>query len=270
VAQKNATERFLGYIGRWVISFLEGLTDLIYLGAAVLKHLFINPFRGRKLRLPRLFEELDEIGVRSIVVILVTSFSIGLIIVFVLAGQLKPLGAETTVPAFVTLVITRELAPLLTGLVLAGRVGASITAKLGTQKINEEILALEVMAIDPVEYLVAPRVLAAAIMLPCLTVIADATGLAGGFVVGTFGLGIDISRYWANTVHALAKSDIFVGLLKAFAFGIIISMIGTYRGVTVEGGAREVGRATMLSVMTSTLLIIVADAVITGVFYAIG
>lgn len=270
MAENSATVRFLGYIGRWVIVFLEGLTDLIYLGAAVFRHLFINPFRGQNSRLPRLFEELNEIGVRSVIIILVTNFSIGLIIVFVLAGQLQPLGAETSVPTFVTLVITRELAPLLTGLVLAGRVGASITAKLGTQKVNEEILALEVMAIDPVGYMVAPRVLAAAIMLPCLTIIADATGLFGGFVVGTFGLGIDISRYWVNTVHALAKSDIFIGLLKAFTFGIIISVIGTYRGITVEGGAQEVGRATMLSVMTSTLLIIVADAVITGVFYAVG
>lgn len=261
--------QLMGYTGRWVIRLLESLTDLVYLFGLVLKHFFLDPFRGGKIRWNRAIEEFDDIGVKSLGIILVMSFSIGLILVFILARQLQPFGAETAVPAFVTLVLTRELAPLLTGMVMAGRVGASITAKLGTQKVNEEILALEIMAIDPVEYLVAPRVIAAMVMLPCLTVIADAVGLFGGFVVGTFGLGIDADRYWVNTVHALSKPEIFEGLLKSFVFGIIISMIGCYQGITVEGGSEEVGKATMVSVMTSTLLIIMADAVITGVFYAV-
>lgn len=268
VLADNVFKRFLVYTGRWIIGFLEGLTDIVYLSGMVLRNVFILPFQGQPLRWEKIFQDLDEIGVKSLSIILITSFSIGMILVFVLARQLQPLGAETSVPAFVTLVLTRELAPLLSGIVLAGRVGASITAKMGTQKVNEEILALEIMAIDPVGYLVTPKVVAAVIMLPCLTVIADAVGLFGGFVVGTFGLGIDMSRYWLNTVHALSKSDIFVGLLKSLIFGIIISMIGTYEGITVEGGAQEVGRATMMSVMTSTIMIIVADAIVTGVFYA--
>ncbi len=261
-------EGFFGFTGRWIIGILEGLNDLVYLSGMVLRHLFVLPLRGKHLRWRRVFEELDEIGVKSLSIIIVTGFSIGLIIVFVLARQLQPLGAESAVPTFVTLFITRELAPLLTGMVLAGRVGASITAKLGTQKVNEEILALEVMAIDPIGYHVVPTVVAAMVMLPCLTIIADAVGLFGGFVVGTFGLGIDMDRYIVNTIHALSKTEIFEGLLKSLVFGIIISIVGTYQGIAVEGGAREVGRATMVSVMTSTLLIIISDALITGLFYA--
>lgn len=269
VPAESASKRFLAYTGRWIIGFLESLTDLIYISGMVLQHVFVLPFRGEPLRWEKIFHELDEIGVKSLSIVILTSFSIGLILVFVLAKQLQPLGAETSVPSFVTLVLTRELAPLLSGMVLAGKVGASITAKIGTQKVNEEILALEIMAIDPVGYLVTPKVVAAVIMLPCLTVIADVVGLFGGFVVGTFGLGIDIDRYWVNTIHALTKSDIFVGLLKSLIFGIIISMIGTYQGITVEGSSQEVGHATMMSVMTSMILIIVADAIVTGVFYAI-
>lgn len=260
---------FLGWMGRWFIELLEGVNDLVFLTGLVIKSFINVGLRKTKFRWDRVFMEFDEIGVKSLGIILVMSFSIGMILVFILARQLQPLGAETAVPAFVTLVLTRELAPLLSGVVLAGRVGASITAKLGTQKVNEEILALEIMAIDPIEYLVAPRFLAAIIMLPCLTIIADAVGLFGGFVVGTFGLGIDMERYWVSTVHSLDRMQIFEGLLKSFFFGIIISIIGCYEGITVEGGAQEVGHATMLSVMTSTLVIIMADAIITGAFYAI-
>jgi phospholipid/cholesterol/gamma-HCH transport system permease protein len=267
---KNVFAGFFGYTGRWLIQFLEGFTDIIYLSGMVLKHIFILPFQGKHLKWDKVAQDLDEIGVRSLSIVSISSFSIGVVIVFILAKQLQPLGAETSVPVFVTMVLTRELAPLISGLVLAGKVGASITAKMGTQKVNEEILALEVMAIDPVGYLVAPKVIAALIMLPCLTIIADAMGLFGGFVVGTFGLGIDMDRYLVNTINALSKADIFVGLLKSFIFGIIISMIGSYEGIAVEGGAQEVGHATMVSVMTSTLFIIIFDAVITGVFYAVG
>ena len=252
-----------------MIRFLEYLTSLMYLSWLILRSIFIGPWKGRPVRWRRVFQEFDEIGLRSLNIILITSFSIGMIIVFILANQLKPFGAETQIPAFVTLVLTRELAPLLTGIVLAGRVGASITAKMGTQKVNEEILALQTMAIDPVGYLITPRVIAAVIMLPCLVIIADAAGLFGGFVVGTFGMGIDMDRYWVNTVHSLNRGDIYAGLFKSVVFGMIISLIGTYQGITVEGGAQGVGYATMVTVMTSTILIIVSDAVITGVLYAI-
>lgn len=260
---------FINAMGRWLIRFLEYISSLIYLSGLIMKSIFIGPWRGRPIRWKRVFDEFDEIGLKSLTIILVTSFSIGLILVFILANQLKPLGAETSVPAFVTLVLTRELAPLLAGMVLAGKVGASITAKMGTQKVSEEILALETMAIDPVSYLITPRVIAAVIMLPCLVIIADAVGLFGGFVVGTFGLGIDMDRYAINTIHALNRGDLFTGLFKSFIFGIIISLIGTFEGITVMGGAQEVGRATMVSVMTSTILIILSDAVITGILYAI-
>lgn len=265
----NFMFRFINAVGRWFIRFLEYLSSLIYLSGLIAKSIFIGPFKGQPIRWLRVFDEIDEIGLKSLTIIIVTSFSIGLILVFILANQLRPLGAETSVPVFVTLVLTRELAPLLAGMVLAGRVGASITAKMGTQKVNEEILALEIMAIDPVGYMITPRVIAAMIMLPCLVIIADAAGLFGGFVVGTFGLGIDMDRYVINTIHAIHRGDLFTGLFKSFIFGIVISLIGTFEGITVEGGAQEVGRATMVSVMTSTILIILTDAIITGILYAI-
>lgn len=261
---------FLAITGRRLIRLLEYLTSLIYMTGMIGGCVFIGPFRGRPIRWRRVFEEFSEIGLKSLTIILVTGFSIGVIIVFVLATQLEPFGVEATVPVFVTTVLTKELTPLLTGLVLAGRVGASITAKIGTQKVNEEILALETMAIDPVSYIIAPRVIAAVIMLPTLTIIADTVGLFGGFIVGTFGLGIDMDRYWINTVQSLDRAYIFEGLIKSFVFGFIISLIGTFHGISVEGGSQEVGHATMVSVVTSTLLIIISHAVISGIMYAAG
>ena len=143
--------------------------------------------------------------------------------------------------------------------------GAAYTAELGTMKVSEEILALEIMAVNPVGYLVAPRFLALLFMLPCLTVFADAMGLIGGYIIGTTVWGISATQYINTTLAWLLLPDILAGLLKSSVFAVIIGMVGCYRALVVEGGAEGVGQATMVSVVTTIVLIIVADGVFTAI-----
>jgi phospholipid/cholesterol/gamma-HCH transport system permease protein len=159
------------------------------------------------------------------------------------------------------------LGPVLTALVVAGRVGAAIAAELGTMQVTEQIEALETMALNPVRYLVVPRFLALVVMLPCLTVIADITGIFGGFLVGVFNLGLDPYRYITFSFQFMTWKDVWTGLAKSLAFGATISMVGCYMGLRTRGGAEGVGKATTLSVVTSFILIILFDCILTGVFY---
>jgi phospholipid/cholesterol/gamma-HCH transport system permease protein len=156
------------------------------------------------------------------------------------------------------------LGPLLTAIVITGRVGAAYTAELGTMKVSEEILALEVMAVNPVGYLVAPRCLALLLMLPCLTVFADVMGLVGGFVIGSLVYHVSPASYLHTTLSWLGLADIGAGLLKSVVFAVIIGIVGCYRALVVEGGPEGVGQATMVSVVTTIVLIIVADGVFTA------
>jgi phospholipid/cholesterol/gamma-HCH transport system permease protein len=171
------------------------------------------------------------------------------------------------VASLVGVSLTRELGPVLTALVVAGRVGAAITAEIGSMKVTEQIEALDTMAINPVRFLVVPRLIALFFMLPCLTIIGNFVGMFGGYLIGVLNLKINSSLYIKTTLDFLALKDIYTGLVKTFVFGIIISLVGCYQGLNTEGGAQGVGRATTLSVVTSFILIILADAVLTGIFY---
>jgi phospholipid/cholesterol/gamma-HCH transport system permease protein len=163
--------------------------------------------------------------------------------------------------------MTREIGPVLTALVIAGRVGAAITAELSTMKVTEQVEALETLSLNPVRYLVAPRFLALLLMLPCLTLIGDLVGIFGGYLIGITNLGLPSGLYIDTTIEFLTVKDITTGLLKSCVFSVVITMIACYQGLSTEGGAEGVGRSTTRSVVTSFILIIIADAILTALFY---
>jgi phospholipid/cholesterol/gamma-HCH transport system permease protein len=247
--------------------FLSHLASISRLFMATLYWSFVAPFRERRpgFALSSLLRLMYETGVRSLPIVLLIGCLAGIILSLETGVQLKRFGQVHLVAGLVALSMARSLGPLLTAIVVTGRVGAAYTAELGTMKISEEILALEIMAINPVGYLVAPRFLALVVMLPCLTVFADALGLVGGFLIGTTVYHISSTFYINTTLEWLLLSDILAGLLKSLVFSVIIGMVGCYRALVVEGGPEGVGQATMVSVVTTIVLIIVADGIFTAI-----
>ncbi len=250
-----------------VVVFLRHITSISCFFKETMRWAVVKPFQGKPLRMRAAVLQMDEVGVKSIPIVALVSFVIGIILVLQTAYQLEKFGAVTYAASLAAVALTREMAPLLTAIVLAGRVSAAFTAELGTMLVTEEILALEVMAISPIAYLVVPRFIAMIIMLPCLTVLADVIGMIGGYAVGTTAIGIRAALYIQNTIDALLMKDILSGLVKSFVFAIIIAMVGCYMAFVVRGGAEGVGRATMISVVTSLISIILADCLFTAIFY---
>lgn len=246
--------------------FLGHLASISRLFVATLYWAFIAPWRERRpgFALRSLIRLMHETGVRSLPIVLLIGCLAGIILALETGVQLKRFGQVQVVAGLVALSMARSLGPLLTAIVVTGRVGAAYTAELGTMKVAEEILALEVMAINPIGYLVAPRFLALLVMLPCLTVFADGLGLVGGFLIGTLVYHIAPEAYVQTTLQWLMLSDILAGLLKSVVFAVIIGMVGCYRALVVEGGPEGVGQATMVSVVTTIVLIIVADGIFTA------
>jgi len=255
-----------GFVSQFVL-FLRHLTSITLFFAESLRWMLVKPFRGKPLRVRAAIVQMEEVGFKSLPIVLLVSFVIGIILVLQTAYQLAKFGAVNFAASLAAVAMVREMGPLLTAIVVAGRVSAAFTAELGTMMVTEEILALEVMAIAPVAYLVVPRLLAMLVMLPCLTIVADVMGMIGGYVVGTTAVGIRSSLYIQNTLDSLLTKDILTGLFKSVVFAGIIAMVGCYMAFVVRGGAEGVGKATMISVVTSLICIILADCFFTTVFY---
>jgi len=244
----------LYYTGGVVILFIETLFWV-----------FIPPFRRKQL-----FDQMYKIGVNSLPIVFLIAFFTGMVLALQSAYQMQRINAQMYIASLVALSMTRELGPVLTALVVAGRVGAAITAEVGTMKVTEQIDALETLATNPVKYLVVPRFLALIFMLPLLTVYADFVGMLGGYIVGVFKLHIGSNMYMNMTTSPLDLKDLYTGLLKSVIFAVIIAIISCYEGFRTSGGAEGVGRSTTLSVVTSFVLIIAADCLFTALFYFIG
>ncbi len=210
---------------------------------------------------------MEEIGVRSLPIIIFIAFLAGVILAMQTFFQMKRLGAESLIGGMVAISLTRELAPLLTALIVAGRVGAAFTAEIGSMKVSEEVLALETIGINPVGFLVVPRFLAMMFMLPVLTVFANVLGILGGYAIGAGHFDISAASYLASARDALSLKDFAASAVKSVLFGWIIVLLSCYRGLIVEGGPEEVGRSTMEAVVSSMVLIIVIDFFVTGFFY---
>jgi phospholipid/cholesterol/gamma-HCH transport system permease protein len=190
-----------------------------------------------------------------------------MVLAFQSAYQMQRLAAEIYIASLVSLSVVREIGPVMAALIVAGRVGSAIAAELGTMKVTEQIDALITLATDPVRYLVVPRLLAALLAMPLLTIWADTVGIVGGFIVGTLKLGILPSLYWKMTTLPLVFKDLGSGLLKSCVFALIICVASCYEGFRAEGGAEGVGRATTRAVVSSFILIIAADCFFTALFY---
>jgi phospholipid/cholesterol/gamma-HCH transport system permease protein len=174
--------------------------------------------------------------------------------------------AEFSVPSIVMLAITRELAPVLTGLMVAGRIGASIAAEIGTMKVTEQIDALKTLSTDPIKYLVVPRVLAGVLTLPLLVIVGDSIGILGGYLISVYKLGLNPTTYMTSSIDAISQMGVISGLVKASCFGLITTLIGCYQGYHSSGGAMGVGRATTNAVVWSSVLILISNYIITEMF----
>ena len=247
---------------RYALSILALFFETLY-------WLFVGPFKGKMAKRQGIFSQMVFTGVDSLVIAFFVSFFTGIVIAMQSAYQLSRFGADIFVAPMVAVSIARELGPVLTSLVVAGRIGAAIAAELGTMKVTEQIEALDTMALNPVRFLVVPRFLALLIMLPCLVMFADLMGILGGFLVGVFNLRLNPYRYITFSYEFMAWKDVWTGLVKSAVFAIIIAMVGCYMGLNTKGGAEGVGKSTTLSVVTSFILIILFDAILTGIFYFI-
>lgn len=246
---------------------MNAVTAYLSLAGRAIYWIFCGPIRRKPVRSAAVFTQLTLLGIRSIPMISLLSFFMGLVLAMQGAYQLSKLGADVYVANLTTVAFFREIGPLFAAIVLASRCGSSITAELGTMKAAEEIEALEVMAIDPVRYLVSPRLLAVLLIMPSLAIIANFTGSFGGWVIGTASLGIDSAHYISLAVDSLVQKDVLTGLFKACIFAVLVSTIACYHGMTVSGGAEGVGRATTASVVNSLIAILSADVVMTALFY---
>ena len=243
------------------LQFLGGLSNLV---SQSFYWLFIPPLKNR-----RVLEQAKRAGLDSLPIVSLIGLFIGMIFAFQTAYLMQRLGSEMYIASIVALSLVRELGPVITSLVVAGRVGAAITAEIGSMQVTEQIDALEAMATNPVKYLVVPRLLALSLMLPILTLYADIVGILGGWLICVYKLGIPSRLYMNITFESLKFKDLFTGLSKTIFFGMIIAFVSCYEGFSVEGGAEGVGRATTRSVVWSFILIIAADCFFTALFYFI-
>ena len=243
------------------------MKDYFTLCGRILYWTLVAPFRGEPFKVAHVFHQMVLIGVRALPMAALTSFSIGLTLAMQSAGELKKLGAATYVPDLVAVSLLRELGPLLIAVIVIGRSGSAVTAELGTMKVSEEIEALQVMAINPIRYLIVPRVLAMLVMLPVLTIFGDCVGMVGGWVVCKYALHIDTANYIYHCVNRPDVWDFYSGLVKSGVFAWLVITISCYMGLAVEGGAEGVGQATTGSVVWSLLVMLIANALLTGLFF---
>lgn len=257
----------LAFIGRNTLGLLRYTSGLYDLTAKTAYWTFVAPLKGRGLKWGTAIHQMVLVGFNALPIVSLISFFIGMVLAFQGAYQLEKFGAGYYVAALVGVSMTRELGPLITAIVVAGRSGSAFAAELGTMKVSEEIDALEAMGLNPVKYLVVPKYLAMLMMLPCLTLLSDLAGIMGGCLFGVYQLDQTFSMYVFATRDALVMRDISTGLVKSAVFGFIITKVGCHEGFAVRGGAEGVGRATTSSVVVSIFLVIFADLIFTALFY---
>jgi phospholipid/cholesterol/gamma-HCH transport system permease protein len=250
-----ATGRSVAYVG--------GLAEMF---GKSLRLLFVSPLKRDRM-VQRAVHEAMAVGVGAIPIISLITFFVGVIIALQGAYELQRLGAMQLVPPLVAISITRELGPLVTAIVVIGRSGSAFAAEIGTMRVTEELDALTTMALDPVAFLVVPKFLAMAVMMPCLAIWADLMGVLGGSLFGVIGGGFTFGGYLIATRDALLLRDVTSGFIKSLVFGMVITAVGCQQGFSTGAGAEEVGRSTTSAVVVSILLVIVIDLLFTALFY---
>lgn len=263
------SEGIIAQIGRTTAEVVEGLKALLdFFGSLVLAATLLirRPRAGNWKDLPPLCE---KAGADALPIVLLINFLVGFVMAFQSAKQLKLYGANIYVADLVGISLTRELAPLMTAIIVCGRSGAAFAAEIGSMKINEEIDALRTMGLMPFGWLVVPRTVALVFVVPLLTLIADFVGIAGGLVVGITDLNVTPQGYINETLSAVQAWDIITGLIKSVAFSVAIALIACQQGLAASGGAEDVGRRTTASVVTTLFTLVTLDALFTVVFRAL-
>ncbi len=250
-------------IGRTVLMFLQATGRLTLFAASALSHGLRPP-----LYLRLIGRQMIEIGFYSLPVVGLTAIFTGMVLALQSYTGFARFSAESAIPNVVVVSITRELGPVLAGLMVAGRVGAAMAAEIGTMRVTEQIDALNTLATDPFKYLVFPRLIAGLTMLPLLVLTADIIGVFGGYVVSIYKLGFNPAVYLRNTIDFVEAQDVISGLVKASVFGFLITLMGCYHGYNSRGGAQGVGAATTNAVVSASVLILCSNYFITELFFA--
>ena len=249
-------------IGRAVLTVLAHIGRLAMFTARALMGIVSPPIYTRLI-----LSQMIRIGYFSLPVVGLTAFFTGGVLALQIYLGGNRFGAEAIVPQVVVLAVTRELGPVIAGLMIAGRVGAAIAAEIGTMKVTEQIDALTTLATNPIKYLVVPRIVAAVISMPILTAIGDSIGVMGGYAVSVYSLNFTGATYLKNTMDFAHQDDITSGLIKAAVFGFIIALMGCYNGFNSKGGAQGVGAATTNAVVSSCILILATDFILTALLF---
>ena len=254
---------FLQPIGRVFIAFLGSVGRLTIFAGVALSHVVRPPWYPRII-----LRQMIEIGYFSLPVVGLTAVFAGMVLALQSFTGFARFNAEGAVANVVVLSITRELGPVLAGLMVSGRIGASMAAEIGTMRVTEQVDALTTLSTNPFKYLVVPRFIAGVTMLPVLVLIADIIGVMGGYLIGVYELGFNAANYLQNTWDFLTAFDVISGLVKAAVFGFIITLMGCYHGYYSQGGAQGVGKATTNAVVSASILILCFDYILTAIFFA--
>lgn len=254
---------FLSAIGRATLTFLEAAGRLALFTLTALMHCVRPPFYFRHIG-----RQMVEIGYYSLPVVGLTAVFTGMVLALQSYSGFSRFSAESAIATVVVLSITRELGPVLAGLMVAGRIGAAMAAELGTMRVTEQVDALTTLSTNPYKYLVVPRLIAGTAMLPLLVLVADIIGVFGGYLVAVYRLDFNAAGYINNTWQYLEFMDVVSGLVKAAVFGFVISLMGCYHGYNSRGGAQGVGAATTNAVVSASIIILVMNYLLTGIFFS--
>jgi phospholipid/cholesterol/gamma-HCH transport system permease protein len=263
----SKAESLFGLIGRKAMPCREDINDISKLINDSFYWTFISPLKGKPIRFRASISEMVKAGYNAVPIVAVISLFVGIILALQAAYQLRRFGALIYVANLVGVSMTRELGPILTAIMVAGRSGSAFAAEIGSMKVEEEVDALVTMGINPVRFLVVPKLLAMMIMVPALTVFSDCLGIVGGFLLSVTALEIRPHNYLQQTLNSLLIKDIVTGLVKAWVFGIAITIIGAYEGFKVKESAEDVGRRTTAAVVASIFMVIILDLFFTALFY---
>ncbi len=250
------------FVGRVVLDFFQTIGSVAVFAFMGLSHAVRPPFFWRNY-----MRHFIEIGYLSLPVVALTTLFSGMVLALQSYSGFSRFSAEGAVAMVVALSITRELAPVLAGLMVAGRIGAAMAAEIGTMRVTEQIDALEALSTNPYSYLVAPRLIAGILMMPFLVAVGDIIGVMGGYIVGVYKLGFNSAAYLQQTWDVLETEDVVSGLVKAAVYGFIVTLMGCYHGYRSTGGAQGVGRATTQAVVSSAILILIANYFVTELFF---
>jgi phospholipid/cholesterol/gamma-HCH transport system permease protein len=250
-------------IGHSILLILQKIGSIALFAGQSIGHIFRPPFFGRNL-----LKQFMDIGYYSLPVVAMTALFTGMVLALQSYTGFARFNAESAIAAVVVLSITRELSPVLAGLMVSGRVGASIAAEIGTMRVTEQIDALSTLSVNPYKYLIVPRLLAGTLMLPILVLIGNIIGVYGGYLVSVHVLGFNPTSYLIQTWNILEPIDVISGLVKASVFGFLVTLMGCYHGFNSERGAQGVGSATTNAVVSSSILILIFNYILTQVFFS--